>query len=342
MFAPETVWTYTRPTNVLCTRHAKSSPTTRRVQAPETLFDILDEAQQALRRRTRIVSSDKDEGDTLPLGFFGYFGYEMKEESMPLSNTGMKDERDDAEFAFCNLLLSFDHERRRWIATGLIKVDDLPERQTCSDEDLIRRLGVTEDAWNRWLDRVRAFFTAPRDSRPSTSAELAPDLNSMVPDQGRTAYMKAIERARASIIAGDAYELCLTTQFRTTLPREIAADPYELYLSLRARNPSPYAYYFHLPHSDLALLSSSPERFMRITKDGLAVMKPIKGTVRRCLDDPVEDQRRRDALQADEKERAENLMIVDLSRNDLLGFCDIESVRVPKLMVVESYQTVHQ
>ena len=81
---------------------------------------------------------------------------------------------------------------------------------------------------------------------------------------------------------------------------------------------------------------------MRIDRTGKADMKPIKGTVRRSPQDPVEDERRKRALLADEKERAENLMIVDLIRNDMLASCPVETVEVPGLMLIESYQTVHQ
>lgn len=275
---------------------------------------------------------------TIPVGFVGYFGYEMKEVSMPLSMSSSKPcdkrERVDSEFAFASKVLTYDHERRRWIATGLVRLDDSEAVGSLTDG-----LGITDAEWHGWLKSTRAYFERPPSTKPAPAPAF--ELGTLVPDQRREEYMSAIERAREYITAGDAYELCLTTQFRRSLPQEVADDPYALYLALRARNPSPYSYFFHLPQSDTALLSSSPERFMRISKEGEAIMKPIKGTVRRS-DDPLEDSRRRDALQADEKERAENLMIVDLSRNDLLGFCDVESVKVPQLMVAESYETVHQ
>lgn len=260
----------------------------------------------------------------------------MKEVSLPLSGPASppKEDRTDAEFAFASLVLTLDHDTNEWTATGLVRLD--PEDQQL---DLDVLLGTSEQDWQSWLQRAQGFFAGPE---PSASKSYdRHQLPTMVPDLDQQQYMAAIERARASIIAGDAYELCMTTQFRATLPPTFAADPYPLYLSLRAANPAPYSSYFHLPRSNLSLLSSSPERFMRVDKDGNVEMKPIKGTVKRS-DDPVEDLRRKAALEADVKERAENLMIVDLSRNDLLGFCEVESVQVPRLMVVESYQTVHQ
>lgn len=260
---------------------------------------------------------------------------------MPLckSPTAAKEEeRTDSEFALASLVLTYSHEEGKWVATGLIKIHgDLED-----GEELLVHFGVEEEEWDAWLSKARSFLETERTTETSSTSPAGPvAITGLVPDLNREEYMAAIEHARESIIAGDAYELCTTTQFRTTIPSSLADDPYSLYLSLRAANPAPYSYYFHLPLSNLSLLSSSPERFMRIDKDRHAEMKPIKGTVRRS-DDPVEDQRRKAALEADEKERAENLMIVDLSRNDLLGFCSVESVQVPRLMVVESYQTVHQ
>lgn len=311
-------------------------PATHRLEAPETFFSILATAQATLQRRTRIVTPDFP---SVPIGFVGYLGYEMKEVSMPPSKSSPaadQPERTDAEFAVTSRALSFSHTDETWYATGLVRLEGSTE------EDLwVSKFGVEEDQWTTWLNEVEAFFAPDRIAGVASAPSGPVDVVGLKPDLARSEYMSAIERARQSIIAGDAYELCLTTQFRTAVSPTLSQDPYPLYLSLRASNPAPYSAYFRLPGSNIALLSSSPERFMRIDKDRQAEMKPIKGTVRRS-DDPEEDQRRKEALAADEKERAENLMIVDLSRNDLLGFCEVESVQVPRLMVVESYQTVHQ
>ena len=129
--------------------------------------------------------------------------------------------------------------------------------------------------------------------------------------------------------------MCLTTELHS----DGAIEPLAAYRALRARNPAPHAALLRL--GDVSVLSSSPERFLRVDRERIVESKPIKGTARRGAH-PVEDAYRAAALLADDKSRAENLMIVDLVRNDLGRVCALGSVEVPRLMAVESYATVHQ
>ncbi|MPZ94415.1 MAG: aminodeoxychorismate synthase component I [Propionibacteriales bacterium] len=151
----------------------------------------------------------------------------------------------------------------------------------------------------------------------------------------REEYDVAFARVQEELRAGNSYEVNLT--YRTEV--ECAADPAAVYLRLRRLNPGPYAGY--LSHDGVSVLSSSPERFATIGADRVLETRPIKGTTPRSAD-PREDDRLRDRLQTDPKFRAENLMIVDLLRNDLSVVCEPGSVEVPELMHVESYASVHQ
>ena len=151
----------------------------------------------------------------------------------------------------------------------------------------------------------------------------------------RAAYTAAVARCRDHILAGDVFEVCLTHRLEADLP----AAPWRLYEVLRAGNPAPFAAY--IDAAGVQVVSASPERFLRLDRDRRVESRPIKGTRPRGAD-PAADTRLRNELAASDKDRAENLMIVDLVRNDLGRVCATGSVAVPELLAVESYATVHQ
>ena len=153
--------------------------------------------------------------------------------------------------------------------------------------------------------------------------------------EGRDAYLANIAACKHEIFEGETYEVCLTTELHS----DGAIDPLAAYRALRARNPAPHAALLRL--GDVSVLSSSPERFLRVDRERTVESKPIKGTAPRAAH-PAEDAYRAAALRADDKSRAENLMIADLVRNDLGRVCALGSVEVPALMAVETYATVHQ
>jgi aminodeoxychorismate synthase component I len=148
-------------------------------------------------------------------------------------------------------------------------------------------------------------------------------------------YLGLIEKAKEAIARGDAYQLCLTNK----LTIETEVDPFAVYLRLREANPAPYLSYLKLGNT--SVVSSSPEQFLRVTNSGVVSSKPIKGTRPRSEDAEL-DKQLAEELRSNEKERAENLMIVDLMRNDLGQVSEPSDVVVAKLFEVESYATVHQ
>lgn len=151
----------------------------------------------------------------------------------------------------------------------------------------------------------------------------------------RERYRRDLDAVRSWLLAGDSYEACYTY----TLRCPVDDAPFEAYRRLRRANPAPYASYLRMPGR--TILSCSPERYLTVSRSGWAETKPIKGTARR-LADPAADRAAAAALAADPKTRSENLMIVDLLRNDLGRISAPGTVDVPQLMAVETYATVHQ
>jgi len=273
----------------------------------EGIFDYL---QREIERR-RCPSDD------LPFdfncGFVGYFGYELKAESGgKLNHTSTLP---DAMFMLADRMIAIDHQEQAIYLLCLTQ-----QGQAASAEG--------------WFEAI------------ANQIENLPPLSPIVPQNKKTpvvfrlgraekTYLDDIEKCLQEIHEGETYQVCLTNQIHT----DTTVDPLEFYRTLRRINPAPYAAF--LRFGDVGIACSSPERFLQIDRQGWVETKPIKGTLPRGTT-PEEDLILRDRLQNSEKDRAENLMIVDLLRNDLGRVSAVGTVHVPKLMAVETYATVHQ
>jgi para-aminobenzoate synthetase len=199
---------------------------------------------------------------------------------------------------------------------------------------------VPDAIWMR-ARHVRLFRHEPVGESLRLSAVATPDKRRSTRFTGYPppAYATAFHQVQEHLHAGNSYEVNLTYRSRT--PSDL--DPATAYLRLRELNPAPYAGFLQhdLPGARGWLLSSSPERFALITEDRTLETKPIKGTTPRGTSEQ-QDEELRSHLASDPKFRAENLMIVDLLRNDLSMVCEPGTVEVPALMEVESYAAVHQ
>jgi anthranilate synthase component 1 len=149
----------------------------------------------------------------------------------------------------------------------------------------------------------------------------------------RGEFEAKVRAAKDYIAAGDAFQIVLSQRFS----RRTGAPPFTIYRALRALNPSPYMFFLHF-EDDFCLIGASPEMMVRL-EDGIATMRPIAGTRPRDADEAQDDALAAELL-ADEKERAEHVMLVDLGRNDLGRVCEYGTVRVPKMMYVERYSHV--
>ncbi|MBC6698715.1 aminodeoxychorismate synthase component I [Hymenobacter sp. BT190] len=163
----------------------------------------------------------------------------------------------------------------------------------------------------------------------------APTVPALTPRMSKTDYLRAVDAVREDILNGEVYELNLCQEFYA---EGVQLDPVDVFLRLNAASPAPFAGFFR--HHSHYLLCASPERFLSRRADTI-VSQPIKGTIRRG-GTPAEDEQQRQTLLHDEKERAENLMIVDLVRNDLARVAETGTVQVPELFGLYPFRHVWQ
>jgi para-aminobenzoate synthetase len=255
--------------------------------------------------------------------------------------------------------LTYDAARREvWRVTGSERDLVGDDVFTVLGEEIARDGGTPEVSWVGWFGYASrpdlpaltdpasgvpdaVWMRCPRrlvfDHDPAALPEY--DAGPAGPPDGRgperSTYDTWFARVQEQLRLGNTYEVNLTYRESVTS----AVDPVEAYLRLREVNPAPYAAY--LQHAGVSVLSSSPERFATVDRRRWVETKPIKGTTPRGTT-PEEDEALREALRTDPRYRAENLMIVDLLRNDLSMVCEPGTVTVPVLMDVESYANVHQ
>lgn len=191
------------------------------------------------------------------------------------------------------------------------------------------------DRAKKWIDHTIAMIERMDPSAIPEVQNIPNEPIKFFLDRDKETYLSDIRRCLDLIGQGETYQVCLTNELHCNSD----VDPLTLYRTMRKVNPAPHAAFIKWPGG--AVLSASPERFLSIDTNGKVETKPIKGTIKRDQD-PLRDDELAEQLRTSEKDRAENVMIVDLLRNDLSRSCTPGSVRVPKLFDVESYRTVHQ
>ncbi len=249
-------------------------------------------------------------------GAVGLFGYDLVRTAEPTVGSGNSDDLGipDMALMLSDVLLAFDHLKHE--VTVLANV--------FAEDDLDR---AYQDAVAA-IEEVRELLAAPV---PLASAghRRPPDWSSNIGSDG---YADAVERSKEYIRAGDIYQVVPSQRWSAECP----VDAFSIYRGLRAVNPSPYMYF--LDFEDFRIAGASPESLVKVT-GRRAEQRPIAGTRPRAQTTD-EDLERARSLLADEKERAEHVMLVDLGRNDLGRVCDYGSVSVDELMVVETYSHV--
>ena len=273
-----------------------------------------------LRSEIAALALPASSGEPLPLGLIGWFGYELRSETMDMPVATVP-----------------PHHRAAWLRVDRgIAIDH--------ESGAVRLVALDPDGHGDWsgeLDEWRQRMLAVLQGAASASvASIAtePPEQTVIWRDSDEHYAELVRACQRSIRDGDAYQLCLTTQAELEATAGVPLDALAVYRRLRRSSPAHHGALVRI--GGTTLLSASPETFLRVA-DRVVQTRPIKGTR------PRDAEAERDAalaaeLAASDKEQAENLMIVDLMRNDLSRVCEVGSVTVTGLLEVESYAHVHQ
>ncbi len=250
-------------------------------------------------------------------GAVGYISYDVVRHFERLPDTAEQDvDVPEAAFMLPDTLIIFDHAKHQ--------ITVLANAHNTGDPD-----AAYDDALER-IDAVIGTLSQPLPEIPTANEQLGDPMQS---NKSQAEYEDAVRAAKEYIAAGDAFQIVLSQRFE----RQTSAPPLAIYRALRATNPSPYMFFLDFG-DDFTLMGASPEMMVRL-EDGIAETHPIAGTRKRG-ETQEEDDALAEELLADEKERAEHVMLVDLGRNDLGRVCDFGTVRVPHMMFVERYSHV--
>lgn len=333
------VITYDVTRNTISVHHAQSNNVT---EIEGCVFDYVKHQTQG--RRSVIPEG-------LPCnmngGYVGYFGYELKRNMEGVRGVGHLSELPDAWLVFADRIVMFDHQRDEILLVALVLNDSHGQDEEKRAYDWFDSMKTKLKALSLTQQRTIVDEKSNENICNTSNGRNGPRLGAKLkftPDRSRNEYLSDISECLSAIRAGESYEICLTNRLRTMIPEERADgkqyNTLELYTMLRSLNPAPYSAYLSISE-DISICCTSPERFLTVDGEGCVESKPIKGTRRRGRT-VQEDENLRQELATSSKDRSENLMIVDLVRNDLGRTCTIGSVQVPKLMRVESYASVHQ
>jgi para-aminobenzoate synthetase component 1 len=265
-------------------------------------------------------------------GVVGYFSYDLCHFIECLPSKAIDDLKlPESYLAFYDTIVAFDHlgGKAYLVATGF------PEME---EGQRLRRARMRLEEMKGWLCSSHSVIESEETSTLTLSVEGRGKgegerreitlKSNFTPEE----YTKAVDRVREYIAAGDVFQVNLSQRFEA----DLKIPPYELHKRLRAVNPAPFASYLNFP--GVPIVSASPERFLRVQND-LVETRPIKGTRPRGKDS-VEDEHLAQELTHSAKDRAENMMIVDLERNDLGRVCDYGTVKVTELATLETFPTV--